>query len=304
MDIVAPHQIVFETDEQVPIADVVASLLGAEQLFRDIGPLLEACIPGLRVEKITVSVRSISQESPLKEILILGIIAQFQKDLEKGVPQIIEKLTGTHVPVEYNSLVSLIFIVLAFYGIDFIYTQVSHGAFSRRIREKFDDFTKELSKETGLSEERISGLLLEKYGKSRVRVLAHSALRLFSPSKRLRNVPVIIDERRIESPTIADIPSEAQIDAASVPETVKPYEDVQIELHAQDIDHTKQGWAAVVPKIGSKRLRMEIYPPIKPEDIYTKKRLRGDIMLISRKKPDGTYHPAAFHLVNIIESEP
>jgi hypothetical protein len=240
----------------------------------------------------------------LKEIFILGLIAQFQKDIEKDVPQVIEKLTGSHIPAEYNSLISLIFIILAFYGIDFIYTQVSHGAFSRRIREKFDDLTKELSKETGLSEERITSVLQSKYGKSRVRVLAHSALGLFSPSKRRHNAPVIIDQRRIEPPTIADIPNEAQIDAADVPETVKPYEDVQIELHAQDIDRTKQGWAAVVPKIGNKRLRMEIYPPIKPEDIYTKKRLRGDIMLISKKRPDGTYQPAMFHLVNIIESEP
>jgi hypothetical protein len=222
MDIVAPHQIVFETNEPVPIADVVASILGAEQLFRDIGPLLEICVPGLTVEKINLSVRSISQESPLKEIFILGLIAQFQKDIEKDVPQVIEKLTGGHIPAEYNSLISLIFIILAFYGIDFIYTQVSHGAFSKRIREKFDDLTKELSKETGLSEEKISSVLQTKYGRSRARVLAHSALGLFSPSKRQRNAPVIIDQRRIESPTIADIPNEAQIDAANVPETVKP----------------------------------------------------------------------------------
>jgi hypothetical protein len=200
-------------------------------------------------------------------------------------------------------LVALVFCILAFYGVNFIYTQVNKGAFSRHIRDQFEGLIKELSSATGLSEEKIAGVLEAKYGKSRVRVISHSALGLFAPSKRERNVPVIIDGRRIESSVIEDIPSEAQIDAADVPETTKAYENVQIDLHAQDMDHAKHGWAAVVPKVGSKRLRMEIYPPIKPEAIYTRKRLRGDIMLVSRKRPDGTYHPVMFHLLNITHSE-
>jgi hypothetical protein len=250
-----------------------------------------------------VLVREISQESPLRELFIVGPIATFQIDLEKDVPAVIDQLTGSHIPEQYNSIVALIFCIVAFYGISFIYSQVNRGAFSKHIRDMFEDCTKELSKETGLSEEKITSILQAKYGKSRLRVLAHSALNLFSPSKRNRNAPVIIDGRRIGSDIIADIPSDTQIDSAEIPETVKAFEDVQIELHAQDMDHSKQGWAAVVPKIGNKRLRMEIYPPIRPEEIYTKTRLRGDIMLVSRKKADGTYQPAMFHLLNITDSE-
>jgi hypothetical protein len=303
MDIVTPHQIIFETDEAVPIAEVVSSLLGADQLFRDMAPLLEGVLPGLKIDKINVSVRSISQESPLREIILLGLIAQYQKDMERDVPVIIQHLTGMSVPAEYNALISLVLMVLVFYGIDFLFKQVHQGAFSKHIRSQFEELTKELSKTTGISEEKIGGILEGKYGKSRVRVIASSALRLFSPSKRNNNSPVVIDGRRIERDTIAEIPSDAQIDAANVPEIVKPHENVHIELHAQDMDRSKQGWAAVVPEIWNKRLRMEIYPPIKPEDIYTKKRLRGDIMLVSQKQPDGSYRPSMFHLMNIITSE-
>jgi hypothetical protein len=103
MDIVTPHQIVFETNEPVPIAEIVASLLGAEQLFRDVAPLLEAIFPGFRVERINVSVRVISQESPLRELFVVGVIATFQKDLEKDVPTVIEHLSGAHIPDEYRT---------------------------------------------------------------------------------------------------------------------------------------------------------------------------------------------------------
>jgi hypothetical protein len=58
-----------------------------------------------------------------------------------------------------------------------------------------------------------------------------------------------------------------------------------------------------VPEISSKRMKMEIYPPIRPEQIYRKSRLKGDIMLLSERKSDGTYKPKMFHLINLHSAE-
>jgi hypothetical protein len=153
------------------------------------------------------------------------------------------------------------FCLLAFYGVEYIYSQVNGKAFSKRLRAHTDELTKELSRETGVSEEKIKSILESKFGKGRIRVLGHAALSFFAPSKRESNAPVVIGNKRFDSETIAEIPSEAQIEEANVPEIMRPFESVQIELHAQDMDHAKQGWAAVVPTVTSKRLRMEIYPP-------------------------------------------
>ena len=79
--------------------------------------------------------------------------------------------------------------------------------------------------------------------------------------------------------------------------------DVSIELHAQDLDRTKQGWAGIASDISPKRLRLELEPPIKPEQVYRKSKIRGDVMLILRKHADGSYHPAALHLLDITQAE-
>jgi hypothetical protein len=55
MDVIRlPHQFVYETEDPVPISDVVKSLLGAEHLLRELAPMLEGLLPGLSVEKIGI----------------------------------------------------------------------------------------------------------------------------------------------------------------------------------------------------------------------------------------------------------
>lgn len=298
IEIRVPHKILYQVDKPVPIADVIASLLATEQLMRNVAPLLEECFPGVHVEKIELSVGEISEGS-LKEILYTALFLSIQKDLEKQVPAAIEYLTG-HKVTGYESIVTLIFCVVLFYGADFIYSQVNRGAFSKRIRKHLKDAIKELSGESGISEERISQILEKAYGKSRIRVLAQSAINFFQPSKNANNAPILIsDDRKIARATVADVPSEAQIEEAEVPQLVQQFENVQIEIHAQDVDRTKSGWAAVVPKVTQKRLKMELAPPLKPSDVYLKQHIRGDVMVILQKRSDGSYQPTTVHLMHI-----
>jgi hypothetical protein len=191
------------------------------------------------------------------------------------------------------------FCILLLYGADTIYSQVNKKAFSKRIREQLDGTVKELSAECGLSEERINKILEKRYGKSRLRILIQSSLSFLTPSKHQNNSPILIGERIIDSELISEVPTEAEIEGADVPEIARQFRDVLVELHAQDVDRSKQGWAAVIPEISPKRLRMEINPPIKPEQIYTKQKIRADVMLVSHKKPDGKYQPHVFHLLDV-----
>jgi hypothetical protein len=302
MEIRVPHQFTYNTKEDTPIADVVASLLAAERLLFEVKPLLESCIPGLRIEKISVSIREITQQSPLRELLFGTFFIAFQKDLERDVPEIVNRLMGVEMPHQYDSIVTLVFCLILFYGLDFVYHQVNKGAFSHRIRGHFEGLAKEVAKELNISEERIRTVLEEKYGASKLRLISGSAIRFFMPSKRQANAAVLIGRQNIDSETVADIPSDAQIETADEPEMIRSIENVEIELHAQDVDRSRQGWAAVINEITPKRMRMEIYPPIKPEDLYTKTRIRGDIMLVSQQSESGVYEPHMFHLIRIRDS--
>jgi hypothetical protein len=116
---------------------------------------------------------------------------------------------------------------------------------------------------------------------------------------RQHNAPIKIGRKIIETDLVSEIPTDAEIESANVPEIGRPMADVLIELHAQDMDRAKQGWAGVVPEISPRRLRIEIEPPIKPELIYMKSKIRADVMLISHKRPDGSYQPSVIHVLDV-----
>lgn len=300
MEIPFSQEIIYDIKGPPTVADVIAALLAAEELFRETIPMFQAVVPGLAIEGVRVSVREVSEGS-LKEVLGVAVLAAFQPDIAKEMQPITEKLFGQGAH-DYNNLLSVLLLVVLFYGADYIYTHVNKTAVSRRIRAQLDDTIKSLSREFGIPEDRVSKILEQQYQKGRLRLLGHSVIKFFSPSKRHNNAPILIGKKKIDEETVREVPGDAQIEAAEVPEIYQPFRDVQIELHAQDMDRAKQGWAAIVPQVGKKRLRMEIYPPIKPEDIYTKTKLRGDIMLVLQKKNDGSYEPSMFHLTNLTEA--
>ncbi|MCI0430424.1 MAG: hypothetical protein L0210_07780 [Rhodospirillales bacterium] len=301
MEIRIPHQVVYETPDAVPVADVIESLRGVQQLFDQMPPLLEGCFRGLTIERIELSVQQISQESPLKEIFWAAIFFTFQKDLEKEVPDFLEKLGAPVAVHDYDTLVTVIFCLMLFYGVDLLYRHAVKIGGDSKIRRHLDGLVTEVAQRCGVSEDRIRMLLEERYGKGRVRQLMGSAIRVFHPSRRQKNSGMLVGHRRIEPEVVAEIPNDLKLLEAESHDTTDEYTNVEIELHAQDVDRAKQGWAAVIPEVGPNRMRLQLYPPINPEDIYTKKHIRGDVLIVSRPSDEGTMEPYLAHLVRLQE---
>lgn len=298
MEVRVPHHIIYKVEKPVLVSDFVVSLLATEQLIRDCGPILEALFPGLVVEKIEVAVGEIAEGS-LSELIFATLFLSFQKTLESDVPAAIESLTGASIPAGYDSIVSLAFCLILFYGVDAIYTQVNKGVFSRKLRRQLNDVTKEISRETGLSEEKIFSIFEDKFGKSRLRLVMQMAVDFFAISKRSDNAPIIIQNRFLDRGFVSEVPSSAQIEEAEISQLVQQFENVTVEIHAQDIDRAKTGWAAVVPNVSPKRMKMELYPPIQPQDLYTRSKIKGDVAVVFDKRRDGSYQPTTIHLMSI-----
>jgi len=297
MEVRVPLQIIYKITKPAPVSDVVASLLAAEHLLQQTPAILETLFPALHIERLEVSVSEIS-ESSLKELLSLAVAMSLQEHLAHDVPAAITQLTGVEIPPTYDSIISLTFCLILFYAVDHFFGQISKGGFSKQIKANLDSLVAELSAATGESEPRIRGIVEAKL-KPRIRIVAHSALQFFVPSKRFENAPILIGSRHIDRETVSEVPSDAQIAEADIPEMVQHHENVPIELHAQDIDRARVGWAAVIPKIAPNRVRMELGPMISPDDIYTRRQIRGDVMVVLSRKSDGSYKPSAIHLLHV-----
>ena len=118
MEIFFPHEIIFTNKNKVSVTDVANSLLANEQLLLGVGKVLEFCFDGLTVEKINVEFVSASTTSPLKEALAAGILVAFQSQLTTEIPRMIKVATGVEVSGEYKTVVTVIFLAIAIYGIE------------------------------------------------------------------------------------------------------------------------------------------------------------------------------------------
>jgi hypothetical protein len=297
MEVRFPYQIFYEVPADVPVADAIESLLGAERLLLDIGPLLERLIPELEVQ-VRVYVREVSQHS-LREVLLTALFITYQKDLEKEVPDLVNKLFGADLS-EHRTITAILFMVLLYYGAEFVYKLVNKTTEHSRLRHELDGLAHEVAQKFNVTEDRVKQILEERYSsRPRINLLGKAALRVFAPSKRQNNSAMAIENRRIEPRIIEEVPSDARALEMDEPPDMEPVENVRIELHAQDVDRAKTGWAAIIPEVSPNRLRMQIYPPLKPEDIYTKTEVVGDVILVSRRNESGNMEPYMFHLVRV-----
>jgi len=292
-----PHEVYYEITERASVSDVIDSLLGIEELLTEMGPLLEACVPGLTVERIEVSIQEVSQGS-LKELIWAALFVAYQTDLEKEVPNLLENLFGIKTGHEYPTIVTVLFLLLTFYGLDFIYKRLAKLEEGNRARAQLDGLIHEAAGYYHVSEDKMRSILEERYAKGRMRQLIRASLRLFQPSKAHGNAAIRVSGRRIEPRLVSDVPSDAQMLEFEEPPSMRNLTDVEIELHAQDVDRTKQGWAAVIPSLSKQRMRMELYPPIRPIDLYTKTRIRGDVIVAFQPNAKGEQEPHICYLVD------
>jgi hypothetical protein len=298
VDVRIPHEVLYEVPEATAVSDIIDSLRATEQLFFELPAVLEGLVPGLEVGGVRVQVSALTQGSPLREVFFATLFLTYQTDLEKEVPALIDQITGLPVSGKYDALVTIVFCLILFYGADYLYREVVRAEGSR-IRAQLDGLIKEVADRCKTEEGHVRTFLEKRYEKRRLANLIKSTAQFFTPSKRQGNAPFVIGSRRFDSDTVAEFPSDAKITDFEDEETSKNLESVEIELHAQDVDHTRQGWAGVIRQVSDRRLRMAVYPPIKPEDIYTKQRINGDVIVISRRLADGAMEPYMFHLIRL-----
>lgn len=198
-------------------------------------------------------------------------------------------------------MTTVFFLLLIYYGADFVYKRLTKLVEGYGIKAQLDSLIAEVARECRISEDRLRQILDDRYGKGRMRSLVKATLRVFRPSKQRGNAAMRVGGRRIEPHIVAEVPGDAQMLDFDEPIPTRALSNVEIEIHAQDIDRDKQGWAGVIPALSSRRVRMELYPPIRPVDLYTKARVRGDVIAVFREDTKGEQVPAVYYLTRLTD---
>jgi len=271
----------YRVDEPVPIKDIIESLQGIEVVLRETALFLPRILPGLQVEHTEIKVRQIAQESPLRELFVLSLFLAFQKDLEAEVPPMIESLIHHQIPHSMDTMVTLLALIIVFYGVGAIKDLVVGGADDGPSQRKLAALITEVAQISGTSEKIIRDKLNERYGdKTAWKKLTNATARFFRVSKRQDSAALDVNDRAIEQDVVRDIPADYLFDDAKSDEASRTYYDVNLELHAQDKDHKGQGWAAIIPGITENRVKLKLMPDIEAGDLWGLDHVRGDVTVL------------------------
>lgn len=300
MRVEIPFEVTYQTPNIVQLEDVIDGLISAKLLIEEGGYNLGHLVPGLQIEQVQVGIRSITQESPLRELLLVAIFVAGQKDLEHEVPALVEQLMGTPVPENFKTLLTLSVLVALFYGIGYVKDLVTHISTDSNVKKQLDAIIKDLSGRTGKTEDEVRKFLDQHYKpKSKIKTLAAMAVRFFKPSKSQSNAPIMINDREISKDVISDIPANYLYEEVIEAETSRQFPRVELELHAQDRDREASGWAAVPKGISDKRLKMRLVDGVSPNELWGRDQIYGNV-IVKYKRVGTDMVPTEIHLTRVL----
>ena len=274
-------QVRYLTEGPVPISDIIESLMGTEAVLQEMSVLLPEVVDGLVVQGIDIRVREISQNSPLRELFVFTLFMAYQKQLEEQVPTLVEKATGLHVPSNLDTTVTVLCLVLVFYGAgalkDLVFGKGKDGA----TKVLFDNLVAELAAETGKTPKFISDMLENRFGDpGRWKRLATATSRFFRPSKQQDSAPVEVNHRVFDTEVIREIPADYLVEHEGDALASRRFDGAVLDLRLQDRDNKGKGWAAIIPGVSEKRIKVKLLDGVNAADLWGQETVIGDINVI------------------------
>lgn len=202
-----PLQITYETEGVTPVADVIAALHAANEVSKEVVAILPSFIEGLKIEASSLNVRSLTQESPLREYFLLALIVAFQDDLKEEVPPVLEDLFKVQIDDKYDTIVTVIFMIVVFYGVGLAIDAIRKTFSDSLPRAKLDELIQILALEFGRPASEVRAIIDARFEKpANTRRLISSARDFFLPSQKSKNAPIRFDRDVIPREMIREIP--------------------------------------------------------------------------------------------------
>ena len=242
-------------------------------------------------------------ERVIQRRAVASIVVATQEDLIDGVSALANDVFGVEVAPQYETLLTLVVLVVLFYGVALAKDIVSGMVLDGAAKRKFDLLIGDLACSSGKSPDDIRKVLDARYAKpGPVKSLVKASVDFFLPSMREGNRAVMMDHDRIEPEIVGEIPFAQDVSEDKDFKKFDPMKAVPLSLHAQDIDKSTTGWAAIPEGVTEKRLRLKLIHPVVPDQLWGKSKVTGDIVLISKLTAKG-YQPDEIHLTSVEAAE-
>lgn len=302
MEIVIPHRVVYDFDGQASVAEVAKSIIAQDKLVRDALAVLEAVFPNLSFEKPEVSVREISQASPLKTTLIATAMAVYAPALGEDVPDILNTLFGVDVPDGYDSIVSVLVLLIAIYGVDWLWKKISTEIKERKeLRAERDRLLKQAADQAAVTQDHLEEAI-ERVLEKRKRSVMKAGADFFEPAKRHKARSVTASGAQVGQAALSEMPSDVDLAQYEPPTEVREIERARVRFRAHDLDRNK-AWAATIEEVSPNRRPLHLAPDVRPEQLFERSEVIADVLVTSELDAEGEYAPSFYYLQRVHDDD-
>jgi len=301
MQITIPHSVQYQFEKEATVGEVAKSLLAQEKLVKEALAVLDELFPNLTLEKPIISVREVTQNSPLRTNLNALVVAAYATELGEDLPDILNTLFGVNVPDQYDSVVSVLVLLISIYGIGWVWSKLFPGKKQKELEEERERLLTEASKRAAVTEDHLEEAVERVLRKHRRSVMKASS-DFLEPAKRHKATAVCVDGTQITQEAIEAMPSDTDLEQYEPPTEVEELERVLVQFRAHDLDRNK-AWAATVEDVSSKRRPLHLAPDVNPELLFERTEIYADVLVTSNLDSEGEYVPSFYYLQKVYDDQ-
>lgn len=302
MDLTIPHHVTYDFDGRASVGEVAKSLVAQEKLVRDALAILEAVFPDLVFDKPIITVRQVSQDSPLRTLLLTTVVAVYGQELGQDVPDVLNTLFGIDVPASYDSIVSVLSILAALYGVEWVWRKIAAEVKDlRALRAERKRLLEQAAKQASVPEEQLEEAI-EKVLLKRKRSVMKASADFFEPAKRHKARSVSVDGATVGEEAIAEMPSDIDLALYEPPTEVQEFERAVVRFRAHDLDKNK-AWAATITEISPDRRPLHLAPHVRPDALFERSEVIADVLVTSTLDQQGEYVPSFYYLQKVHDDD-
>ena len=274
------HQkIYYSNRDLVPIREIAESLIALEGIVHQSPAVLEALFPGTTIYKVEVFLQELSSDSIYEDIVVKFVFGS-QEKLDAFINNMRERMGMDRIQ-NNNQIFAAIILAMALGGGAWLLSRDKSTDPGRQVTIHANNnvIINVGAEMLDMDVEQFRQIIESTVGdKGR---LARDSAKFVKPAKRDRDATITFSDRkelRINADTVQAMPVDT---GRSDPvQAIEDYTDVDITIRAIDLDSHKRGWAAVVPVVGERRIRMQLDPAVDPAVLLSNPNLRGDVTVI------------------------
>lgn len=297
------------TAQAFTIDEVIASLSAQKVLLEEGIGFLAELDPDFTLDKVTVRVDSLRTGSLLWDLLI-EVYGEYQTQIEDNVVGSLEEMFGVDIPPEYEGIATLAALAVTYV--------VARYAYERVMRSRGDNSSaapvitgdnnvviQQISSVVGQDPYFIEKALERSLPPSKRKKLIPKVADFLRPAKKDKSAKIELENAPdINSEALAEFPSDADLESVDDSRIID-VEGASIDIRGTDRDKINTGWGAVI--LGDerfpKRLPMDLYPKVDPEELAKYQIVKANLAVECEKRPDNSLKPKRIHLLSFEEPQ-